>query len=369
MPRIKPKLRSFFGSPHIQIALATGISIIVMAFVSKRMLHRPIGYLPKAIPPFIMTIYEAIVQRFKGRRICTAWYWVVAIFTATALVIAFHASAGDDAKKEPAGLLYLGESPPGRVPEVFAAGRISGAGFRLHGSPVFSPDLRVVYWPVIPPTVMFMSFSNGSWSKAIPAPLPGRGVQAPAFSPDGRRLYYQCVMEGGRGGLDIWWTERTGDGWGEPVNAGPVLNSEGLESQPSVTADGTLYFTGTLEGVGFDRGIYRSRIIDGSYSAPELLGGGINSEYIDYCPWIAPDESYLLFASSRPNTDEVLYLYVSFRGPDGSWSEPANIHPALGFDEPAGFPTVSPDGRFLFFLSRGKVYWVDAAGVMELRRS
>ena len=265
--------------------------------------------------------------------------------------------------------LYLGQSLPGRVPQVYAAGVISGEDFRLHGSPVFSPDLREMYWSVIPPAIMSVSLVNGSWSEASAVPLAGRGLQAPAISADGKRLYYQCIMEEGRGSLDIWWVERTGDGWSAPVNAGPIVNSEMLESQPSVTEDGTLYFTGTLEGVGFDRGIYRSRVVDGRYTTPELLGGGINSEYIDYWPWIARDESYLLFASSRPSRDEMLYLHVSFRHADGSWSEPVSIHPALGFDEPARSPSVSPDGCFLFFLSGGKVYWVGIDGVLELRES
>jgi hypothetical protein len=263
--------------------------------------------------------------------------------------------------------LFLGQRVPGRVPEVFAPGVISDAGFRLHGSPVFCPGLREVYWSVVPPVIMSASFVDGRWTEPAPVPLPGRGVQAPAFSADGTRLYYQGVLEGGRGSVDIWWVERTRDGWGTPVNAGPTVNSGSLESQPSLTVNGTLYFTGTLEGGGFDRGIYRSCLADSGYASPELLGGGINSEFIDYFPWISVDESYLLFASSRPSADEVMHLHVSFRQTDGSWSEPVNIHPVLGFEEPARSPTVSPDGRFLFFLSGGRVYWVDIAGVMELR--
>ncbi len=276
-------------------------------------------------------------------------------------------SSERDIKPAATDLLYLGQSTPGRAPEIFAPGVISDAGYQLHGQVVFSPDQREICWSVIPPAVMSMSLVDSTWSDPAPMPLMGTGVQAPAFSADGIRLYYQCIMEGGKGGVDIWWTERAAVGKGPPVNLGPALNSDKLESQPSVTSDGTLYFTGTLEGVGLDRGIYRSRIVDGEYSAPELLGGGINTEYIDYCPWIAPDESYLLFASSRQRTDQELYLHVSFRQPDGSWSEPANIHSVLGFERPARFPSVSPDGRFLFFLSGERVYWVDITGVMELR--
>lgn len=85
------KLIELIKSPHIQIALATGVSIIVLAYFSKRVLPEPIGYLPLAIPPFIATIYEAVVSKHKNKKITTTWYWVVAILVATALVIMIYA--------------------------------------------------------------------------------------------------------------------------------------------------------------------------------------------------------------------------------------------------------------------------------------
>ena len=84
------KLKELIKSPYIHVALATGFSIIVMAFVSKRILPEPIEKLPLAIPPFLMVIYGALLGRYKNTRICTTWYWVAAILVATALVILFH---------------------------------------------------------------------------------------------------------------------------------------------------------------------------------------------------------------------------------------------------------------------------------------
>ena len=83
------KLKEIIKSPHIHISLATGLSIIVLAYFSKRILPEPIGYLPLAIPPFIATIYESVLGKYKNARICTTWYWVGAIWVATALVIIF----------------------------------------------------------------------------------------------------------------------------------------------------------------------------------------------------------------------------------------------------------------------------------------
>jgi len=85
------KLKELLKSPHIQIALATGICIIVMAYFSKRILPEPIGYLPIAIPPFIASIYEAVAAKHKNKKIATTWYWVTAIFISTALVIFIYA--------------------------------------------------------------------------------------------------------------------------------------------------------------------------------------------------------------------------------------------------------------------------------------
>lgn len=84
------KFKKEFKQPHIYIALTVGFSIIVMAVVSKLVLAKPIGYLSLVIPPFIGTIFETLYSRYKNSKICTTWYWIVAILVATALVILFH---------------------------------------------------------------------------------------------------------------------------------------------------------------------------------------------------------------------------------------------------------------------------------------
>jgi predicted histidine transporter YuiF (NhaC family) len=84
------KLKEIIKSPHIQIALATGLSIIFMAYFSKRVLPEPIGYLPMTIPPFIALIYENVLNKHKKKKVATALYWVIAIFAVTALIIILH---------------------------------------------------------------------------------------------------------------------------------------------------------------------------------------------------------------------------------------------------------------------------------------
>ncbi len=84
------KIKDFFLSPHIQIALATGISIIILAWVSKRVLAEPMHNLVLAIPPLIAAVYESLMNKYKDKKICTPWYWSTAVLGTTALIILFY---------------------------------------------------------------------------------------------------------------------------------------------------------------------------------------------------------------------------------------------------------------------------------------
>ena len=82
-------------------------------------------------------------------------------------------------------------------------------------------------------------------------------------------------------------------------------------------------------------------------------------------PFIAPDQSWLIFASERPGGYGAADLYVSFRRPDGTWGEPKNLGPSVNTAGSEYTPMLSPDGRYLFF-TRGRfgddIYWVDVEG-------
>jgi hypothetical protein len=88
--KVKAKFTEQIKSPHVQLALAVGTSILAMAIASKRLLPEPIGYLSLAIPPFLGTIYETLYSKHPDSKLCTPWYWILAIVLATALVIALH---------------------------------------------------------------------------------------------------------------------------------------------------------------------------------------------------------------------------------------------------------------------------------------
>jgi len=86
--------------------------------------------------------------------------------------------------------------------------------------------------------------------------------------------------------------------WGEPKHISGPVNSEGDENYPSVTKDGTLYFASTRATEHFSAGqphIYRSRLVNGEYSAPELMPW--TSDADDHMPTVAFDDSFMIFFS------------------------------------------------------------------------
>jgi len=55
-------------------------------------------------------------------------------------------------------------------------------------------------------------------------------------------LYFTSDRPGGLGGEDVWWAQWTGEGWGEPANLGPAVNSPGPEFNSLIAPDGSIFF-------------------------------------------------------------------------------------------------------------------------------
>lgn len=172
---------------------------------------------------------------------------------------------------------------------------------------------------------------NSEWNHAyslgppINTPL-NEGAQC--IAPDGRTIYYTgCDREKGFGSCDIYFSQRLGLRWTDPVNMGAGVNTEHWDSQPSISSDGnTIYFLSTRPG-----GLGRSDIwkitkqADGSWGNPENLGATINTPDEEQSPFIHPDNITLYFAS-RGHTGMGGYdMYVSRKDSAGKFSSPKNL--------------------------------------------
>jgi len=267
---------------------------------------------------------------------------------------------------------YLSQPPPGRTPERFAPGIIHED---VHTAAVFSPDGKEVYWRTLDEEtvndVLFMRWEDGTWTPPQVAPFASRFFDSddPCFSPDGEKLFFTSwrpvrwyklfnLTEG------IWYVEKTARGWSRPREVGPAINSMDLHWQLSVSENGSLYFAS-----GGD--IYRSAFEGGQYQEPNRLGDGVNTPSDDGHPFIAPDESYLLFSSNGyPDSVGDYDLFVSVREADGSWSQAVNLGKGLNSPHQDLYPVVSPDQKYLFFVSSREgmhsIYWVDFGPVKSL---
>ena len=274
---------------------------------------------------------------------------------------------------------YLGQTPPGDTPVIFAPGIISGNALE-HSVAAFSPDANEVYWASrnnqsAPLHVWYMKRINNRWTKPeVFAPLgDSTGCYDPFFSTDGKRLYFGADNNGN---ADIWFVEKKDGGWSKPRILSPIINTaiDG-QCQAAFTNDGTIYYIDykIIENK-WTCDILRSKFINNEYQRPDTLPPSINSTSEGWTPYITPNESYLLFASRRRNPGIPCDLYISFHDvKKDTWTEPVNMGEPINTDAQETFPMVSPDGKYLFFTrwtnetSGMDIYWVSATIIDRLK--
>jgi hypothetical protein len=259
---------------------------------------------------------------------------------------------------------YMGQKPPGDHPERFLPGIVSGH-YNAHSPIVFSPDGKEAHWTEMSPPegrVMGMKMVGDTWTYPEPV-FEGRDS---SFSPDGRRVYFIRVRpfrqgEKPAGEMDgwecYWYMERTASGWSEPVSVGEAVNSIGVHWQSSIDKDGHLYFS------EFEKNIYRSEYKEGEYQKPVKIVDLFKNDTLQgRSPFISPEGDYLLFTAEEQ-------LHVSFKRKDGSWTDRISLGDEINVRGLNGSPRVTPDGKYIFFVSAGQnrpwgIYWV-SAGILD----
>ena len=153
-------------------------------------------------------------------------------------------------------------------------------------------------------------------------------------------------------GTNLWCVERRGADWGPPVHVDGSADATAMIYNPSITSDGTLYFSGVLPDGGAKNQLYRARLsVDHyHYMKPERLPfSDVRWNHMD--PTVSPDDRFLVFASNRPGTIGSADLFIVFHPTDGTWTEPQSLGTGVNSEGLENAPVLGPDGHTLYYSS------------------
>jgi hypothetical protein len=224
-----------------------------------------------------------------------------------------------------------------------------------------SPDGTEIFYTLQSPqgdfqTILYLKKdSKGKWSKPEIAPFAGKYSDLePAFTPDGKKLFFasnrpltgQTTKD-----FDIWCVEKKGNKWGDPINLGEPVNTSTDEFYPSITLRGNLYFTAAYKNAVGKEDIYLAVFENGKYNTPVPLDSAVNSTTYEFNAFVSPDEQFIIFTSYGRTDDKGRGdLYLSTKDLDGRW-QPAKNLTLLNSEKMDYCPFVSFDKKKLFFTS------------------
>jgi len=243
---------------------------------------------------------------------------------------------------------------------IFAPGIISTAHYERDFT--INPDGDELFY-----TIMSRGFSvivtskkvNNKWSQPEVASFSGSKDYfdaEPHITPDGTKLMFLSTRPNkgeeakpGWANQNIWICNKTENGWGEPYKISNLISSEKGEYFPSVTKNGTLYYT--KEEGQREQYIYRSKLVNGKYSKPEKLPETINQSRFQFNACIAPDESYIIVCTQlKENNIGTVDYAISYRDNNDNWTQLKSIGHGINFEgSVAVSPYITPDGKFFVF--------------------
>ncbi len=278
---------------------------------------------------------------------------------------------------ENSNLTLFSDQIPTDTPLVFGQGIISTENKEF--AITFSPEMDELYFTRRKPEeknkIYNMKFVDGKWSEPeLTFFSIDKGWDfEPHINPKGDRLYFGSTRPLNdtikSSGMHQWYSEKNDNGWGEPI---PLKKPFVARFTMYITSseNGNLYFTSNeQEAKPEDGGIYSAINEAGQYRIVRRMGKEINfsGKWIAHS-FIAPDESYIIYDGESTSGFGGCDLYISFNK-NGAWTESYNLGAEINTDQCEMCPSVSPDGKYLFFhrgrKDNGDIYWVDFGPIKE----
>jgi hypothetical protein len=234
---------------------------------------------------------------------------------------------------------YLGQKPPGMTPEIFASGIVSIEGREYsEGDINFWPDgnrcIFSRFGEDIPDFTIFeLENIDGIWTIPEKSKIFTKGAYLTCISPDGKEIVFTSSETAKSWPPQLYIIRNENGKWTSPV---PLC----LGMYPSMTKTGKLYYTDGQYIVCRER-------TRGMYQEKEIAGKKVFTNFNDGHPFIAPDESFIIYDTN----DE---LFISFSKGNKLWTKPKK----MGIKGIKARMTY--DGKYLFFHRDGDIYWINA---------
>lgn len=246
------------------------------------------------------------------------------------------------------------------------AGELVGPGVISTGlqetSAALSPDGSTLYFmrsdfAEKDDTILVAHRRDGQWSMPDVASFSGQWHDSePTLSPDGKRLYFvsnrpphpgdapvTTEMNGQRfPGSHLWYVEQQADGrWGQPVHVEGAHNEGAMIYNPSVAANGDVYFSAHREDSGKLYQIYVTRRMDHGYAAPQRVDlGDVDHNRMD--PAVDPQQRFLVYAGNEGDSLGSADLYIAFRDANGHWGKPVHLDGEVNSPSLENAPSLGP---------------------------
>lgn len=279
---------------------------------------------------------------------------------------------------ENANLTLLGEQIPTDTALVFGQGIISTDNFEF--AITFSPEMDEMYFTRRKPDedneIYSMQLVDGKWSNPESAFFKeDKGWDfEPHIDPEGNRLFFGSTRPLNDtikpSGLHQWYCKKNASGWEKPKPLEKPFVDRSVIMYLTSSVNGNLYFTTGEKGdKPEDWVIYNSINEKGAYKSINRMGNEINfsGKYIAH-PYISPDESYIIYDGESSSGYGENDLHISFNK-NGTWTKAINLGPKVNTKQTEMCPSVSPDGKYLFFHRGGEdsgdIYWIDFRPIKE----
>ncbi|HVK40569.1 MAG TPA: OmpA family protein [Candidatus Kapabacteria bacterium] len=165
----------------------------------------------------------------------------------------------------------------------------------------------------------------------------------------------------GSGSQRIWSSTHTPSGWSTPWTTGEALANARHVGGAALTPDGNFMIFAaydweggpeSLEGFG-RTDLYSAIRVGGEWANITNLGPALNSDAWDSQPTLSADGRTLYFSSDREGGLGLADIYVSKLTPSG-WTPAVNLGPAINTPADDMSPTIAPDDKSLFFATNGR---------------